>query len=100
MSLSKAEAMNRYEEQKGRSAPRVGTPQNSQSHAVDAGVNDEEAGSKHAPDRRNAVKDQGRGKGVRAKFFSGHVGQDTNVHVQITNDKPSIQEGKEAPGQQ
>ena len=79
---------------------RRNTHQNAQRHAVDAGGNDEEAGRHHEPGRRNTVKDQERGKGARARFFSGHVAQATDVHEQVTDNYDSIQEGKEAPGQQ
>ena len=49
----------------------------------------------------NPVEYQERGKEVRARFFSGHVAQATDVHEQVTNDKPSISEArKEASGQQ
>jgi hypothetical protein len=69
------------------------------SHAVDAGANDEEAESHHEPDRRNPVKDQRHGKGIRATFFSGHVAQATDAHEQVTNDIPSISEAsKKATG--
>ena len=42
-----------------------------------------------------------RGKEDRARFFSGHVAQATNVHEQVTNDKASVSEAsKEATDQQ
>jgi hypothetical protein len=46
--------------------------------------------------RKNPMKDQRRGKGLQPELFLGHVAQATDVHEQVTNDKPSIQEGKEA----
>jgi hypothetical protein len=43
------------------------------------------------------VKDQRRGNGVLARFFSGHVAQAMSVHEQVTNDNRPISEaGKEA----
>ncbi|WP_395403177.1 hypothetical protein ACHMXB_04705 [Arthrobacter sp. UC242_113] len=49
----------------------------------------------------NPVKYQERGKEDRARFFSRHVAQATNVHEQVTNDTGSISKAsKEATGQQ
>jgi hypothetical protein len=73
---------------------------NSKRHALDAGDADEEAGRHDEPDRRHPVKDQRRGRGNRARFFSGHVAHASDVHELITKDAPSIQEGKEATDQQ
>lgn len=46
------------------------------------------------------MKDQERGKEVRARFFSGHVAQATHFHEQVTKNAPLLQEDKEAPGHQ
>ena len=46
------------------------------------------------------MKDQRRGKGLHPDLFSGHVAQAKDVHEQVTNDKPSTQEGREAAGHQ
>jgi hypothetical protein len=55
----------------------------------------------HERDRRNPVRDQRRGKGSQARFFSGHVAQATAVHEQVTNDRGTRSEAsKEATGQQ
>ena len=37
-------------------------------------------------------------KETRTEFFTGHVGRAMNAHEQVTNNNPSIQEGKEATG--
>ncbi|MGN7255781.1 hypothetical protein ACTHQX_11360 [Arthrobacter sp. SAFR-023] len=73
----------------------------SQRHAVDAGATDEGAGRHRETHRRNPVKAQKRGKGNRARFFSGHVAQATDIHELVTKDAPPIGKAcKEAPGHQ
>lgn len=37
-------------------------------------------------------------KEARTKFLPGHVGRTMNAHELVSNNNPSIQEGKEAPG--
>ena len=37
-------------------------------------------------------------KETRTKYFTGHVGRTMKVHELVTNNNPSIQEGKEATG--
>ena len=54
--------------------------------------------SHQQPLRRNLVNTQRRDKETRTKFFPGHVGRAINAHELVTNNNPSIQEGKEAPG--
>ncbi|MGN7253376.1 MULTISPECIES: hypothetical protein [unclassified Arthrobacter] len=41
---------------------------------------------------------QRRDRETRTKFFPDHVGRAINAHELVTNNNPSIQEGKEAPG--
>jgi hypothetical protein len=50
------------------------------------------------PSRRNLVNTQRCDRETRIKFFPGHVGQAMNAHELVTNNNPSIQEGKEASG--
>ena len=54
--------------------------------------------SHQQPIRRNLVNTQRSDKETRTEFFTGHVGRATNAHEEVTNNNPSIQEGKEAPG--
>ncbi|WP_306922931.1 hypothetical protein [Arthrobacter globiformis] len=37
-------------------------------------------------------------KETGTEFFSGHVAQAKEAHELVTNNNPSIQKGKEAPG--
>ncbi|MET3934819.1 hypothetical protein [Arthrobacter sp. OAP107] len=48
----------------------------------------------------NPVKYQKPETENRARFFSSRAAQALNVHEQVTKNAPSIQAGKEAPGQQ
>ncbi|WP_410557142.1 hypothetical protein [Arthrobacter globiformis] len=49
----------------------------------------------------NPVKDQERGKEVRARFFSGHIAQATDHYELVTKDAPSNgKAGKEATSHQ
>jgi hypothetical protein len=48
--------------------------------------------------RRSQVNNQRLSKETRTKFSSRHVGRTLNVHELVTNNNPSIQAGKEAPG--
>jgi hypothetical protein len=46
------------------------------------------------------MKDQRHEEGLQPVLFSGHVARATDVHEQVTKDKPSTQEGEEAAGRQ
>ncbi|WP_354260933.1 hypothetical protein [Arthrobacter sp. OAP107] len=41
---------------------------------------------------------QRRTKETHTEYLTGHVGRAMNAHELVTNNNPSIQEGKEAPG--
>ena len=41
---------------------------------------------------------QRRTQETRTEYFTGHVGPGMNAHELVTNNNPSIQEGKEATG--
>ena len=50
------------------------------------------------PLRRTPVNTQRRTKETRTEYLPGHVGRAMNAHELVTNNNPSIQEGKETPG--
>jgi hypothetical protein len=52
------------------------------------------------PPRRNLVNTERCSKEPRTEFVARHVGRARNVHELVTNNNPSIQEGKEATGHQ
>jgi hypothetical protein len=55
--------------------------------------------SHHERSRRNQSEHpKMRHRETRTEFFPGHVGRAMNAHELVTNDNPSIQEGKEATG--
>ena len=57
-----------------------------------------EQNSHQQPLWRNLVNTQRCAREARTKFFPGHVGRAMNAHELVSNDKPSIQLGKEAAG--
>jgi hypothetical protein len=54
--------------------------------------------SHQQPLRRNPVNTQRCNKETRTEYFSSHVGRTINAHELVTNNNPSLQEGKEATG--
>lgn len=54
--------------------------------------------SHQQPLRRNLVNTQRCDRETYTKFFPGHVGRAMNAHELVTNNNPSLQEGKEATG--